>query len=100
MGENRSISVNIYGHSYRLRSPQGENHISELATELNGRMHEIANITPELSTHQVAVLAALRILEELNELKDEYAKGFQLALFKDFKHQAVQETLGGLKKQK
>lgn len=81
MVDKKSVAVTIFGHQYRLRGPQEKEHILQLAEELDKQMRDIAEASPKLSTHQVAVLAALRILAELNELKSEYAKGFQLALF-------------------
>ncbi len=81
MVDKKSVAVTIFGHQYLLRGPQEKEHILQLAEELDKQMRDIAEASPKLSTHQVAVLAALRILAELNELKSEYAKGFQLALF-------------------
>jgi len=81
MGEQKSITVTIYGHQYKLRGPQDSEHIITLSAELDERMSQIATMSPALATHQVAVLAALRILDELHELQKEYDKGFQLAIF-------------------
>ena len=81
MVDKKSVAVTIFGHQYRLRGPQEKENIIKLAEELDKQMRDIAEASPKLSTHQIAVLAGLRILAELNELKSEYAKGFQLALF-------------------
>lgn len=80
---NTKVEVEIYGQKYTLKGPFGEEKIKKLAKELDVIMNEVAAAAPHLATHQIAVLVALRLLNDYNELKQEYEKGFQLALFKD-----------------
>ncbi len=80
---NEKVIVDIYGQKYTLRGPLGEDKIKRLANELDKLMQEVATTAPHLATHQIAVLVALRLLNDYNDLKEEYDKGFQLALFKD-----------------
>jgi cell division protein ZapA len=81
--EKNKVEVEIYGQRYTLKGPFGEEKIKKLAKELDGLMNEVAAAAPHLATHQIAVLVSLRLLNDYNELKQEYDKGFQLALFKD-----------------
>lgn len=77
------VAVEIYGQEYTLKGPLNEEEIRQLSKELDALMNEAADIAPHLATHQIAVLVAIRLLKDYNELKQEYEKGFQLALFKE-----------------
>jgi cell division protein ZapA len=80
---NEKVTVDIYGQRYTLKGPLGDDKIKKLASDLDKLMNEVASSTPHLATHQIAVLVALRLLNDYKELKEEYDKGFQLALFKE-----------------
>ncbi len=67
--ENVTIRVNIFDQSYSLRSPKGEAHIRQIAQVVDERMRQISAHTTTFELSRVAVLAALNIADELQDLK-------------------------------
>lgn len=68
-----SVQVNIFNQTYNLRSHGGgEEHVRQIARLVDERMRLISS---HLTTHdvaKVAVLAALNIADELQQVKDRY----------------------------
>ncbi|PYS79493.1 MAG: hypothetical protein DMF66_02540 [Acidobacteria bacterium] len=68
-----SVQVNIFNQTYNLRSRGGgEEYVRQIARLVDERMRLISS---HLTTHdvaKVAVLAALNIADELQQLKDRY----------------------------
>ncbi len=64
-----AIRVNIFDQAYSLRSPRGAEHIRRLAQVVDERMRQIAAHTTTFELSRIAVLAALNIADELEELK-------------------------------
>lgn len=72
-----SVQVNIFNQVYRLRSPGGAERVTRLAQLVDERMRLIAS---QLSAHdvaKVAVLAALNIADELENLRDDYERDLE-----------------------
>jgi cell division protein ZapA len=66
---NGTIRVNIFDQIYSLRSPKGEGHIREIAQLVDERMRQISAHTTTFELSRIAVLAALNIADELQDLK-------------------------------
>ena len=68
-----SVKVTIFNQTYSLRSVGGAEHIREIASMVDERMKQIAS---HLSTHdisKIAVLTALNIADEMQNLKAQFA---------------------------
>ena len=61
----RSIAVNIAGQRYVLKSDADERYVHTLAGFVDERVREVQRSTKQVSTHQVAILAALQIADAL-----------------------------------
>ncbi len=67
----KETKVDIFGKTYNLVFDGDENHFNEVTTYLNEKMEEIHNSTRMVDSIKVAVLAALKITDELLTLKKE-----------------------------
>ena len=68
-----TVKVTIFNQTYSLRSVGGAEHIREIASMVDERMKQIAS---HLSTHdisKIAVLTALNIADEMQNLKAQFA---------------------------
>ena len=65
--ENRkqSVTVNIFGEDYAIRSDSNDEYTKKVANYLNGKMKEVADGLANRSYSKVAVLAAMNIADEL-----------------------------------
>jgi cell division protein ZapA len=72
--ETRTMRVNIFDQLYSLRSPKGEEHVRQIAQVVDERMRQIAAHTTTFELSRIAVLAALNIADELQDLKAQGAK--------------------------
>ncbi|HEX8745578.1 MAG TPA: cell division protein ZapA [Pyrinomonadaceae bacterium] len=70
----RTIKVNIFDQLYSLRSPKGEEHIRRIAEIVDERMRQISAHTTTFELSRIAVLAALNIAGELQDLKARMAE--------------------------
>lgn len=72
----RRIDVEIYDQKYSivLRSPIDEREARRLADELDTRMRNIAAVSSTADSLKIAVLTALHILQELQDLKRDSEK--------------------------
>jgi cell division protein ZapA (FtsZ GTPase activity inhibitor) len=64
-----AVRVNIFDQIYSLRSPKGEEHIRRTARLVDERMRQISAHTTTFELSRIAVLAALNIADELEDLK-------------------------------
>lgn len=64
-----TIRVSIFDQIYSLRSPKGAEHIKQLARVVDERMRQISEHTTTFELSRIAVLAALNIADELEDLK-------------------------------
>jgi len=58
-------TVDIFGRRFELRASDSDEHLQELARYVDGRMRELAEVSPHVDTARLAVLAALNIADEL-----------------------------------
>ncbi|WP_206810959.1 cell division protein ZapA [Paradesulfitobacterium ferrireducens] len=70
--------VEIFGEKYAVRGEASPEHIQAVAREVDKRMHLIAQRFPRLPYHQVAVLAALNLADDLARLREEQETLMQL----------------------
>lgn len=76
--EIQKITVDIFGEKQVVRGEGTEEYIQGLAHEVDKKMRLISERLPRLSLHQVAVLAALNLADELAKLREEYEALLQL----------------------
>ncbi len=69
--EDLKVSVQIFGELHVIRGKGSEDHILNLASDVDKRMREISLRFPRLAAHQVATLVALNLADELSKLKEE-----------------------------
>ena len=67
-----AVKVNIFDRTYSLRSFKDEEHVLSIARLVDERMRQISEHTTTLDPAWIAVLAALNIADELQELKAQY----------------------------
>lgn len=67
-----AVKVNIFDRTYSLRSFKDEEHVLGIARLVDERMRQISEHTTMLDPAWIAVLAALNIADELQELKAQY----------------------------
>lgn len=73
MSSANSVEVTIFDQTYHLRSTGDAEHIREIASLVDERMKQIAS---QITTHDVskiAILAALNIADEMQNLKAQFA---------------------------
>ena len=69
MNDNKkSLKVNIYGTEYSLVSESDPNRVEQIAKYVDDKMREIQKASPNRTIHQIAILAALNIADELFRL--------------------------------
>jgi len=81
----KSLKVNIYGTEYSLVVDSDTRRIQEIANYVDNKMKEIQSARPSRPVHQIAILAALNITEELFKVYDE--KGIPVEADTDFENQ-------------
>jgi cell division protein ZapA len=72
-----SIEVTIFNQTYRLRSKTGTEHVRQIANLVDERMRQISS---QITTHDVvkiAVLTALNIADEMQNLRNYYEQEIQ-----------------------
>ncbi|MCA1557012.1 MAG: cell division protein ZapA [Acidobacteria bacterium] len=63
------VRVSIFDQIYTLRSSKGSEHLKQIASVVDERMRQIAAHTTTFELSRIAVLAALNITDELQDLK-------------------------------
>ncbi|HEX8651657.1 MAG TPA: cell division protein ZapA [Pyrinomonadaceae bacterium] len=82
-----AIEVTIFNQTYRLRSKTDEEHVRQIAQLVDERMRQISS---QMTTHDVvkiAVLTALNIADEMQNLRTYYESEVQPLLSKLAEHQ-------------
>jgi len=64
-----STTVEIFGRNYVLVSEGYSQRLQDLAALVDGKMREIEQLTTTVDSLKIAVLAALNLADELNQLK-------------------------------
>lgn len=67
--------VKIFGTEYSLRGEEDSEYMQELSQDVDEKMKEVAEHTSLVSTAKVAVLTALRMADELHQLKQSKGLG-------------------------
>jgi cell division protein ZapA len=65
------VIVEIFGEKHIIRGGESPEHIQKVANEVDKKMRLIAQRMPRLGVHQIAVLAALNLADELEKLREE-----------------------------
>lgn len=61
--------VKIFGMEYSLKGEEDSEYMQELAQHVDKKMKEVAEHSSLVSTSKVAVLTALRLVDELHQLR-------------------------------
>jgi cell division protein ZapA len=86
-----AIDVTIFNQTYRLRSKTDREHVRQIANLVDERMRQIS---AQITTHDVvkiAVLTALNIADEMQNLRNYYEQEIQPRLSKALHAQEVRE---------
>lgn len=67
-----SARVQIFGEEHIIKGQASQEYIEELALLVDMRLEEIQKGNPMLPRHQVAILVALNLANELEKLKEEH----------------------------
>ena len=78
MEEREKVVVEIFGEKHVVRGGESPEHIWKIAHEVDKKMQIIAQRLPQLPIHQVAILAALNLADELEKLREEQESLMQL----------------------
>jgi cell division protein ZapA len=70
----KTFEVKILGQRYKVRSDEGEDYIQELASFVNDQIADVQKSSKSVATHNVAILAALNIADDLFKLRDQDAQ--------------------------
>ncbi|RME25166.1 MAG: cell division protein ZapA [Deltaproteobacteria bacterium] len=61
----KNVEVSILGQRLKIKTDEQPEYVRELARFVNDKMEEVKKKTRSVSTHSVAMLAALNIADEL-----------------------------------
>lgn len=78
MNKNRVV-VRILGEEYAIKGSAGAEHIRRVASELDARLSRLAQENPRLGPGKLAVLAALNLVEELQQSQEQYRRLLRMA---------------------
>ena len=67
----RTLEVKILGQRYKVRSDEGEEYIQRLAEYVNEQLAEVQKGSRTVATHNVAILTAFNIADNLFKLREE-----------------------------
>ncbi len=67
----RTFEVKILGQRYKMRSDEGEEYLTDLAQFVNEKINEVQESTKTVATHNLAILAALNIADNLFKLREQ-----------------------------
>ena len=70
--EKEKIVLRIFNDEYQIKTEMPEEELLVLAKIVNNKMLKIAKNQSALTPSKVAVLAALELASELNDLKNDY----------------------------
>jgi cell division protein ZapA len=88
-GTSEAIEVTIFNQTYRLRSKTDKEHVEQIARLVDERMRQISS---QITTHDVvkiAVLTALNIADEMQNLRNYYENEIQPLLSKVSDNQEI-----------
>lgn len=68
----KNIDISVNGHSYTLACDDGqENHVEQLASELDSRARQISGQIPSANENMILVMTALMLADEYYESRQE-----------------------------
>lgn len=67
-----TVQVTIFNQTYSLRSTSGAEHIREIASQVDERMKLVASHITTHDVSRIAILVALNIADEMQNLKARY----------------------------
>src|SRR5262252_162917 len=70
MSDSQSVSVEIFGQRYPIRSTLDAEYVNRLASYVDGKIRAAGESAPSGDPVRLAVLAALNIADELFRLRD------------------------------
>ncbi|MDQ7092098.1 cell division protein ZapA [Desulfosporosinus sp. PR] len=76
--ESVKIAVEIFGEKHVVRGEGTAAYIQSLAHEVDKKMRLISQRLPRLGVHQVAILTALNLADDLAKLREEQETLMQL----------------------
>ena len=65
-----TISINVLGKEYSIKSDVEADSLNEIAGYLNGKVDEIIKTTKTVSTHNVLILVAMSIANDYFDVKE------------------------------
>lgn len=66
------VKVRIGGEEYSIRGNASEQYIRELGRKVDEKIKEVQQNSPNLTRHQMAILAAINLADELLKVRAEY----------------------------
>lgn len=66
---NNTLKVNIFGTEYPLKVSADIDYVKSVAKYVDSKMAEVQEAKPSRPLHQIAILAALNICDELFQIK-------------------------------
>jgi len=72
-----SVTVEIFGHEYKIKGDADPEYMAEIARYVDGKMKEVAKGAPVGSLAKIGILAALNIAEELFRMREEKTRVVQ-----------------------
>lgn len=69
--ESGKVTVEIFGETHVIRGAEDYEYIRKLAHEVDKKMRLTAQRFPRLAAHQVAILVALNLEDDLVKLREE-----------------------------
>ena len=70
--EKNRISVEIYGHTYKMVGTESTGHMRLVASIVDDKMREISGLNPSLDSAKLAVLTAVNSVHDYLLLKEQY----------------------------
>lgn len=67
-----TVQVTIFNQTYSLRSTSGAEHVREIASQIDERMKQMASHITTHDVSRIAILVALNIADEMQNLKARY----------------------------
>ena len=68
--DEKSYTVNIFGTDYPLKSHANINYVKKVADYVDAKMKEVHRAKPNRPLHQIAILAAMNITDELLQSRE------------------------------
>lgn len=69
--EKNKVSVEIYGHTYKMVGQESPGHMRLVASMVDDKMREISSHNPSLDTTKLAVLTAVNAIHDVLKLKEQ-----------------------------